>query len=761
MGIKRSTGIAIITLGATSIASQIVALRELIVVFYGNELSIGLMLSAWLLFGAAGSLIAGISKEPSHLRIPIFCACQMLLSAALPLSILLIRYIKTATGYLPGEIVPISAIALAIPCVVGPICLATGFMFGLACKTYQPAAQASGIGRVYMLESAGAVAGGLIVSLFLVNYIRPLEIMGGLGILNISACIALISSNNGHKLNKPIRSASMICLIIFFALFISGALEKIGSLSKESAWRPFKLIASRDSIYGNVAVTEKGGQISFFSNGVHNFSVPDKLSQEEGIHYALLQHSAPKDLLLIGGGAGGILWEALKHPLRTLDYVELDPLIIELSREFLSGSPYYALDDPRVNILNTDGRSFIMRLSKKYDVVAVNIPDPYTAQFNRFYTKEFFLQARDALKDGGILSFGVTSSENYISAELGEFLGSIYRTLSTAFEHIELVPGDTAYFLASEMPGALSRGYPAISRRLKERGIETGFVNEGYLFSKLSEDRLDYMQDSLEKAAKTSINEDFKPISYYYDIILWSRHFTGIMPRLMTRLTAGHLWSAFALLSLGIIILGAGLRKRGSRLSSLALTAVGATGFSEITFEIIVILSFQIMYGFLYYKLGLILTAFMLGLFAGSAYVAKRLDRITAPIRPLTNIQAAATIYPLLLPLIFSGLSGEKSALFAWVGSNIIFPMLPLIAGFIGGLQFPIAAKLYIKEGGSAAKAGGAAYAADLAGACVGAAFVSSVVVPMVGVYGTCLAVALLNFSAFLALLMNRRRGEE
>ena len=46
---------AVLLTGATAISAQIVLLRELMVAFYGNELSLGVMLSAWLIWGAVGS----------------------------------------------------------------------------------------------------------------------------------------------------------------------------------------------------------------------------------------------------------------------------------------------------------------------------------------------------------------------------------------------------------------------------------------------------------------------------------------------------------------------------------------------------------------------------------------------------------------------------------------------------------------------------------------------------------------------------------
>jgi hypothetical protein len=61
-------------------------------------------------------------------------------------------------------------------------------------------------------------------------------------------------------------------------------------------------------------------------------TVPDVAAAEEAVHYALLEHPSPGSLLLIGGGINGSLAEALKHPsLNRVDYVELDPAILDLA----------------------------------------------------------------------------------------------------------------------------------------------------------------------------------------------------------------------------------------------------------------------------------------------------------------------------------------------------------------------------------------------------------------------------------------------
>ena len=757
MAVRRRLTFAILTVGATSIVAQIVLLRELIIVFYGNEISVGILLASWLLLGAAGSLISAKLSGKVKDGLALFCLCQLLLSAALPFLVVLVRHIKLLFGFLPGEIIPLEILAITGPVIILPVSFTLGYMFALGCKIFPAEDTALKIGRVYILESVGAAIGGLFASFIFIKHFSSIQILTGLAVLNAISCIALTYMSKSNRAITLIKTLSCAILAAIVTALVFGGIGHLDKRSLEAEWRPLTLLISKNSIYGNVAVTKSGSQVSFFTNGLHNFTVPDQLSREESVHFVFSQHEDPKDILIIGGGAGGLLREILKYKVAKIDYIELDPLIIELARKFLSD---HELDDKRLNIINTDGRLFAKNASDAYDVVIISVPDPYTAQLNRFYTKEFFKEAKKAMRINGVLSIGVTSSENYISPELGNFLSSIDKTLKNVFADVAYIPGDTAYFMAASKKNILTVDHGEIASKIVSRNISTGFVSADYLFSKLSKERIDYMRLALDRDATIGTNHDFRPISYYYDMVLWSTYFRSWLGKVPGFINPKIIWSVFLLVYLLLISAGWVFRKnRKGRFRSM-LIAIGTTGFSEIVFEIVVILSFQIIYGFLYYKLGLILTSFMIGIFLGSAYMTKRLKDIKDSYSVFIWIQISVVLLPLVLRFILYYLSQTGSYKISWVGSNLIFPSLPLIAGFIGGLQFPLGNKIYLENTAGAAETGGLTYGVDLIGACIGATLVSAFLIPIIGIFQTCVAVGLLNFAVLLALLFSKKYGD-
>ena len=102
--------------------------------------------------------------------------------------------------------------------------------------------------------------------------------------------------------------------------------------------------------------------------------------------------------------------QALKYDSLKIDYVEIDPQLIKTGEVFLPEAESRSLKSSRARIHLLDGRLFVKRSFKsedknRYDVVILNLPDPYTAQLNRFYTQEFFGMIKAILNEEGVFSF--------------------------------------------------------------------------------------------------------------------------------------------------------------------------------------------------------------------------------------------------------------------------------------------------------------------------------------------------------------------
>jgi spermidine synthase len=698
-------------IGFTAAIAQIVLMRELMVVFCGNEISLGLMLGSWLFWTAVGSGIAGrFAREPPRLM----AGLEALVALALPATILAVRASRAALATVPGESLGPGPMLLGSLATLSLFCMLSGALFAAGSRLFGDDV-ATSTGSVYLLEALGSAAGGMLAGLVLVRYVAPLEIALGLGLLNLLAAASLVIRS------RLARGAAMGALAgIAVLLALPFGIPRLEAVSLERFWRGFHLVADRNSVYGNLAVVRTDGVSSLYENGLDLFNVPDPAAAEEAVHYALLEQPWPRSLLLIGGGVNGSLAEALKHAsLERIDYVELDPAILDL---------FPIQRDARVHVHVTDGRLFLKTTASTFDVIIVNLPDPQTAQLNRFYTLEFFREAARKLTGSGVLALRLTAAEDYISPELAAFLRSIYKTLRAVFPEVTAIPGENVLFFGAKRPGVLAAGSEELLARLRARRLTTSYVREYYIPFRMMPDRMADLDRQIEPRPETPVNRDFAPVAYYFDVALWSSRFNhgyrdlfGAMAGVDFRWLAG---------GLGALLLVLAAKKRRPRTAAACCTA--AMGFTLIGLEMLLLLAFQAIYGYVYQQLAVIIAAFMAGMALGSWLALRAPAR--RGMRTLVFLQAGAAIAPLLLYAVFEAVAQVT-------GGQLLFPALALGCGMLGGYEFPVASRIFC------ARNPGTLYALDLAGSCLGAVLFSVYLIPVFGFLRTALLAAMVSLA--------------
>ncbi|MDD4954822.1 MAG: hypothetical protein PHP17_02145 [Candidatus Omnitrophica bacterium] len=754
--LNRTVGLAIVFSGFCGLCAQIIFIREFLIIFYGNELSIGFILAAWLFSVATGSYFFSLfSKRITH-KITLFSVCLVLLGLLLPVCIILIRLSKVIMNFNPGEIVPLFAVAVAGFAFLFPACVLFGYIFALACSIYQPKSgiAAGKIINVYILEALGSCIAGLIVSAFLVPLFDALEIAVFTSTLSFLCALFLVFLAR-ERFRKFLMFVYVGIIIIFSLFLTTSGITKLNSFLGRLQWRGYEVVASGNSVYANITVAKRGAQTVFFENGLLLSAMPgNREIAEHSIHFTLLEHQNPKNILLIGGGTGGLINEILKYPVGHVDYLEIDPLIIKFSKKYLPEGIKKSLEDKRVSILNVDARFFVKSSGKKYDCIIIHCGSPLTAQSNRYYTADFFTQLKERLNDGGVVSLSLNSSENYINKELRDFLRSIYVSLRESFADVKVIPGNEAYFIASDGGNYATYNYKELLQRLKERNIETKYVREYYLFSVLSKERVSYIENILDGKTKILPNYDFKPAGYFYNLIFWTTYFRdSVFTWLLKAANFVNIWLIFIcfVFAVGLAGLTAGRLNFQRR---IALFSVFITGFSAMCFQILILFSFQIIYGYLFYKLGFILTAFMSGLALGGYFSRKNMPAGDAS-EKLKFVQLLLSCFALILPLTVTWLMGAKSFLVNELGENIIFMLLPALCGVLTGMQFAYANKVCLKIEDEPGRLGGLTYALDLLGSCVAAFATAVFFIPVFGVLQTCLFVCGINLVVWIFLSIN------
>jgi spermidine synthase len=132
----------------------------------------------------------------------------------------------------------------------------------------------------------------------------------------------------------------------------------------------------------------------------------------------------------------------------------------------------------------------------------------------------------------------------------------------------------------------------------------------------------------------------------------------------------------------------------------------------------------------------------------------RNLEAMPDPKKVFTLNQAFMAAYSLALPVLFPILASSNSGKVLWAGSNIIFILLPFLAGLPVGFQFPLANKIYAGKGKGPGSSAGLIYGADLSGSCLGALLASAVLVPILGMGGACLFASVINIAISIMLLL-------
>ncbi|MFQ5774789.1 MAG: polyamine aminopropyltransferase [Kiloniellaceae bacterium] len=120
-------------------------------------------------------------------------------------------------------------------------------------------------------------------------------------------------------------------------------------------------------------------------------------------HVPILAHGAARAVLIVGGGDGGMLEEALKHrSIERVTMVEIDPGVIELSREYLGSICGSAFDEPRAELVIADGVEYVARCERRFDVIIVDSTDPI-GPGEALFTERFYQGCKACLAPGGVL----------------------------------------------------------------------------------------------------------------------------------------------------------------------------------------------------------------------------------------------------------------------------------------------------------------------------------------------------------------------
>ncbi len=764
-GRKTIVGAALLVTGLSGLVAQIVLLRELLVTYSGNELSIGVVLANWLVLEAAGAVVGGRVAGRFRDAVSPFATVVLFFAVFLPLCLVGARTLRTILG-LGGENLGLVHIFFSSLVVLLPASASHGALFSLgvrlhalACGEAGPEDGTSGaaaIGTVYVLETAGTVLGGVLLSYLLMPHVRSLTTAGVVSLLNCGVCVLL-----WLKFPRPRWAGAVAAALCFlFALFLAVAVGPVHRMSVRAQWPRQNVVMYKNSVYGNVTVTRSEEQYTFFENGTPVVTAPDPDLQftEEFAHLPMLLHRRPRRVLVISGGAGGLLRELLKHPVQRIDYCELDPTIIEALRRFPTPLTSRELSDPRVSVMHVDGRLSLQQAPTRYDVVLIGLSLPTDLQTGRFFTTDFFRKARERLTENGILALSLPGSLSYLEENLGRANLSLLKTLREVFPMVRVLPGYTNYYVAGRGPELREVDAGELVARMQDRDLNVTSLIPAQICYRFLPRWKSVYQSSVERVEAEPAT-DFHPVIVFHGLSYWNALYTP--PALRGGLEGLRRLSPCTLLLVAVGLLGAFGMLRWLSPGRAMRTGIGAvvllTGFGGMVLQLVLIFSYQVVYGYVYHQIALLVTAFMVGAGVGGALMVRLLPRLRRRLGALLSLEAGVAGFGLLLPAAIFLL---KPAAHAGGGETLlqsVYLVLSAGCGFLVGAEFPLCNRFYLAAARDMGQTAGLLYACDLVGGWAGGIVGGVFLLPVLGLWATCFSVIMFKALSTVMVILSHK----
>lgn len=156
---------------------------------------------------------------------------------------------------------------------------------------------------------------------------------------------------------------------------------------------------------GVVTVTDTGGRHTLWTNGKYQGDDGPQMQAQRGFADVPAMFVSRFDhALVVGLGTGTTLAALADYPFARIDVAELSPGIARAARSFFGTVNRGVLDDPRVRLVEEDGRNLLLVGQERFDLVTIELTSIWFAGAANLYNREFYATAARRLQEGGVLS---------------------------------------------------------------------------------------------------------------------------------------------------------------------------------------------------------------------------------------------------------------------------------------------------------------------------------------------------------------------
>ena len=312
--------------------------------------------------------------------------------------------------------------------------LSMGAIFPLVSRIYAEGRNTIGrkVGNIYFFNTSGAILGSFAAGFILIPLIGAQSGVVLIAALNVAISVAVMAYSGIRPAPKYAWAAASVAVYAAVALALPSwermamttgmYVNDYGKSAKKASFRDWsfndKLLYYNEGLNAIITVRRSGGDgetITYQANGKQEakseYGRPPGSWAVLGHLPAILHTGGTDKALVVGLGSGVTLGMMELYPFRSFDVVELEPAVVDAAR-FFSKANNNALDDPRVRLHVTDGRSFLASVDRKYDVIVSGVSDPWISGVSNLFTTDYFTDLRGKLNEGGIVALWFSNYRN-------------------------------------------------------------------------------------------------------------------------------------------------------------------------------------------------------------------------------------------------------------------------------------------------------------------------------------------------------------
>jgi len=181
----------------------------------------------------------------------------------------------------------------------------------------------------------------------------------------------------------------------------------------------------------------------------------EKIYHETLVHPAMAAAANRSEVLILGGGEGATLREVLRDPsVRRCTMVDIDGLVVDLSKKYLPEWADGAFEDPRARVIVGDALAFMREDRDTYGVVISDLTEPLEdSPSNILFNEDVFGLIKARLADGGVYVLQASTAAFHnasLHCKMARTLRRHYRYVTSFFTHVPAFDTDWAFLVCSD-----------------------------------------------------------------------------------------------------------------------------------------------------------------------------------------------------------------------------------------------------------------------------------------------------------------------